>query len=408
VRVETVIVGAGQAGLSVSRLLAEAGHEHVVLERGSVGETWRSQRWDSFRLNTPNWMSRLPLDVGVWGDPDGFAARDEVVDWLEEYSAELPVETGVSVEAVGQANASRYAVVTSSGLYAADNVVIASGGQNVGRVPEVARRLPARIHQLHVGDYRRPDQLASGAVLVVGGAQSGGQVAEELAEVGRRVYLSTSRVARIPRRYRGRDTMAWWREMGFWDERPEDLEDQSARFDAQPLVSGTRGGHTLSLHQLAREGVGILGRLEGVSGNRLVFAGDAERNARHADEVAERWRRRIDRYSEQADVYAPQARPDPADVPEPLGRGGPAEVDADVGAIVWCTGFGGDFGYLHLPVLDADGNLMHRGGATASPGLFAVGLPWLRSRKSGILWGMREDAEAVADAILSTTHAVYR
>jgi putative flavoprotein involved in K+ transport len=388
-RIDTVIVGAGQAGLAVSRLLADAGHEHVVVERGGVGQTWRSQRWDSFRLNTPNWMSRLPLDPGASGDPDAFAARDEVVAWLERYADGLPVETGVSVEAVGNASGSRYSVVTSSGLYAAENVVLASGGQNVGRVPELARRLPAGIQQLHVADYRRPDQLASGAILVVGGAQSGGQVAEELAEAGREVYLSTSRVGRIPRRYRGRDTMAWWREMGVWDERPDELDDASTRFDAQPLVSGTRGGHTLSLQQLSHAGVTI--------------------NVGHGDEVAERWRRRIDRYVEDARIYAPPPDPDLADAPDPLlHRSGPAETDIDVGAIVWCTGFGGDFGYLRLPVLDADGHLVHQGGATASPGLFAIGLPWLRTRKSGILWGMREDAAAVADAILTATHGPRR
>jgi putative flavoprotein involved in K+ transport len=288
-------------------------------------------------------------------------------------------------------------------------VVIASSGQSVGRVPDLARRLPVGIQQIHVADYRRPDQLAGGAVLVVGGGQSGGQVAEELAEAGRDVYLSTSRVGRIPRRYRGRDTMAWWREMGVWDERPDRLGDPSSRFEAQPLVSGTRGGHTLSLQQLSHEGVTILGSLGGVTGRRLVFAGDAARNVAHGDEVAERWRRRIDRHIEETGIYAPPAEGDLADIPDPfLDRGGAAATDIDVGAIVWCTGFGGNFDYLRLPVLDADGNLVHQGGATASPGLFAVGLPWLRSRKSGIIWGMREDANAVVDAILSPAQVAHR
>ena len=202
--------------------------------------------------------------------------------------------------------------------------------------------------------------------------------------------------------------MDWWHEMGVWDQRPEDLEEPSARFRAQPLISGTRGGHALSLHQLAREGVTVLGRLAGVRGRRLVFAGDAERNVTRGDEVAERERRQIDHYIEQAGIHAPPPKRDPADAPEPaLRRTRPAAI-RDVGAIVWCTGFGGDFGYLHLPVLDADRRLVQRGGATASPGLFAIGLPWLRTRKSGIVWGMREDAQAVADAILKSARGALR
>ncbi|MFL5885084.1 MAG: flavin-containing monooxygenase [Thermoleophilaceae bacterium] len=392
-RVDTVIVGAGHAGLAVSRLLADAGHEHVVLERGCVGESWRSQRWDSFRLNTPHWMSRLPLDEGVHGDPDCFAHRDETVDWLERHAFGLPVRTGVTVEAVGAGHGSRYTVVTTSGVYGTENVVVASGAQNVPRVPEFASRLPDSLQQLHVADYRSPDRVASGPVLVVGGAQSGAQVAEELAAAGREVYLSTSRVGRITRRYRGRDMLAWWQDMGVWDHRPDD---PGIERGSPPLVSGTRGGHTLSLQQLAREGVTILGRLTGVRGTRLVFADDADRNARHGNEIAARWRRRIDEHIARTRAHAAAPEPDPADEPGTLGR---SEGPAEVAAVIWCTGFRGDFGYLRLPVLDADGNLVHRGGATAAPGLFAIGLPWLRARKSGIIWGAREDADAVAGAI---------
>jgi putative flavoprotein involved in K+ transport len=346
-------------------------------------------------------MSRLPHDGGVWGDADAFTHRDEVVTWLERFSADLPVRSGVAVEAVGQASGSRYTVVTSSGIVASENVVVASGGQNVPRIPPLAGRFDDGIEQMHVADYRRPDQPAAGAVLVVGGGQSGGQVAEELAGAGREVYLSTSRVGRIPRRYRGRDTLGWMEEMGRWDERPEDLEDSGDGSSAQPLVSGTRGGHTVSLQQLARDGVTILGRLVDVRGHRLVFADDATRNARHGDEVSARWRRRIDHHIRRTAIDAPPPERDPADAPGPLGRNGPIEIH-DVGSVIWCTGFGGDFSYLHLPVLDADGRLVHRGGATASPGLFAIGLPWLRKRKSGIIWGATEDAEAVANAILSS------
>jgi putative flavoprotein involved in K+ transport len=393
--------------LAVSALLAASDHEHVVLERGRVGETWRSQRWESFRLNTPNSMNVLPGARELPGGRDAFPHRDEVVAWLEDYAEGLPVRAGVSVEGVGRVPGSRYNVVTTDGVFTADNVVVASGGQNVPHVPSLARELPERIQQVHAADYRSPDGLAPGGVLVVGSAQSGMQIAEDLAEAGRTVHLGTSKVGRVPRRYRGKDMLVWWTEMGIFDERPEDLEDPAERFNAQPQISGTRGGHTVSLQQLARDGVTILGRPTAVDGEQLFLNADRPTHVHHGDTIADRVRRRIDDHIERKGIAAPPHEPDPAEAPEPsLSSSGPQRLDlAEIGAVVWCTGFKGDFGYLHLPVLDADGKIVHQGVATASRGLYVIGFPWVTRRKSGIIWGIPDDADAICTSILRASRA---
>src|SRR4051812_45231337 len=323
-------------------------------------------------------MNVLPGAGLLPGGRDGFAHRDDVVAWLEEYAAGLPVRTEVSVEGVGKIPGSGYRVVTTVGVFSAANVVVASGGQNVAHVPALARELPDRIQQVHAAEYRRPGDLAQGGVLVVGSAQSGVQVAEDLAEAGRRAYLGTSRVGRVPRRYRGKDMLEWWVEMGIFDERPEDLEDPAERFTAQPQLSGTRGGHSVSLHQLAPDGVTILGRPTGVDGDRLFLSEHRPVHVLHADGIAEKVRRRIDEHIERNRIAAPGAEPDPADAPEPsLSPRGPETLNlTEIGSVVWCTGFRGNFDYLHLPVLDADGGIVHQGVATASPGLYAIGFPW--------------------------------
>src|SRR3954454_8855523 len=262
--VTTAIVGAGAAGVAVSEHLAAVGHDHVILERRDVGESWRSQRWDGFRLNTPNWMS------GLGGPPGVFGSREDVVASLERRARVLPILASTAVEEVRR-HRGAYLVTTSSGALLARNVVVASGTQNVPRVP--ATGLSSAIEQLHVADYRRPDALPRGGVLVVGSAQSGVQVAEELLAAGREVLLATSRVGRIPRRHRARDVMDWWREMGFLDT-PVERAKPAELASRQPQVSRTGGGPTVSLQSLVRDGAMLLGRLEAVDGVRARFADD--------------------------------------------------------------------------------------------------------------------------------------
>jgi putative flavoprotein involved in K+ transport len=276
-KLDSVVVGAGHAGLAVASFLQRDGRDFVVVERGRIGETWRSQRWDSFRLNTLNWMNLLPGQELDGAPRDGFSDRDGLVSAFERYAEErsLPVTTGVGVTAVERADGGAGFVVHGMSdegpqVWRARTLVVASGMQRVARLPAFGRELPRGVVQLHSAWYRSSRQLPPGAVVVVGSAQSGCQIAEDLLGAGRTVYLCASRVARVPRRYRGRDTFEWWTEFGFFDQSLADLQDPTMRLAAQPQVSGVGPrGHTVSLQQLARDGVHLLGRALGINEGRL-------------------------------------------------------------------------------------------------------------------------------------------
>ena len=381
---DTVVVGAGAAGLAVSRHLTDAGHDHVVLERGEVGESWRSQRWDSFHLNTPLFMNRLPGAPAVGRDVPGFLSRAQYVATLADYaeSNRLPVRTGVTVLEVEDAGACRV-VRTDRGTIACRELVAASGAQSRPRRPAVA--LP--VAAMHSADYRNAAALPEGAVLVVGGAQSGLQIAEDLLEAGRRVLLATSRVGRWPRRYRGRDITVWLDESGYLDATRE-ARAAVGKAPTQAQISGTRGGHTLSLQQLAREGATLLGRFMGFEDGALHFAGDLRENARFADEMSARAKLMVDEHIQRRGIDAPAAEPDPAEAPEPGLPAGDAALDvrrAGIGAVIWATGFESGEAWL-------GGTPAHR-----------IGVPWLPKRKSGNLHGIREDSALVAEAVLDAT-----
>ncbi|MEW6582207.1 MAG: SidA/IucD/PvdA family monooxygenase, partial [Actinomycetota bacterium] len=279
-------------------------------------------------------------------------------------------------------------------------VVVASGAQSVPRLPALAGALPPGVRSLHTADYRSPGELGPGAVLVVGAGQSGCQIAEDLLEAGRRVLLATSRVGRIPRRYRGRDILEWWRDCGFLDQRAGDV-DESARTATQPQVSGTRGGHTVSLQQLARDGCTLLGRVAGVDGDRMALAEDLAENMAFADAAAARHRRLVDDYVARAGIDAPPPEDDPVDAPLDAPIAPTRELDlrrTGVGTVIWSTGFGPDAAWLPPGALAPSG-APRGGGLEAAPGVYVVGAPWLTRRASGILAGFGGDARAVADAI---------
>ena len=410
---DSVIVGAGHAGLAIASCLREQGRGFVVLERGRIGETWRSQRWDSFQVNTPNWMNLLPGQELGGAPRDGFLHRDELVRGFERYAEEraLPVTTGIAVTAVGHLDSAGTFVVrgTASGggpvSWTARSVVVASGMQRQPRLPGFGRELPPGMAQLHSAQYRSADVLPPGAVVVVGSAQSGCQIAEELLAAGRTVYLCASRVARVPRRHRGRDITEWWLDAGFWDQTVADLEDPAMRLAPQPQVSGVgRRGHTVSLQQLARDGALLLGRALGVNEGRLELDSRLGAYVRFADERSAKMKQDIDAAILRAAGTLAADEDDPADVPAPelYDVSGPAELDlraAGVGAIIWCTGFTAEFGWLRLPVLDARGAPVHEGGVSPVPGLYFLGFPWLRKRKSGIIFGIAEDAARIAEAV---------
>lgn len=409
---DTVVVGAGQAGLATSYFLQRRGVAHVVLERGRIGESWRSQRWDSFVLNTPNALNGLPGAPYDGPAPDGFWSRDELVRSFERYARrfELPIRAGVEVEAIGGGRGGGFVVRarTRAGAeeVSAQSVVIAAGAMRTPKRPPYAAALPEHIAQLDAASYRNPGALPSGPILVVGSGQSGCQIAEELQAAGRSVYLSTSRVGRIPRRYRGRDVDAWLWESGFFDVRRSELADPALVFATQPQVSGVgRYGHTLSLQQLAADGVRLLGRATGIDGTSLILDDGLRDHIAFADRASAEIKRTIDDHIAHSGSAASPPEDDPADRPwaDLAAVTAPRRLDlarAWIGTVIWCTGFDADFSWLRLPVLDERGRPVHERGVAPVPGLYLVGLPWLLyKRKSGIIRGVAEDAAHIARLI---------
>jgi len=406
--VDCVVVGAGQAGLGVSRRLQERGVDHLVLEQGRIGDTWRTQRWDSFRVNTPNWMNGLPgLDYD--GDPDAFPSATELADSFERYAAkfQLPVRTGVTVTSVEEGSGG-FEIGTDApdlSVIPARSVVIASGPMRRARIPAVAGSFPPGVAQLHAGEYRNPEDLPAGAVLVVGTAQSGCQIAEDLLGAGRRVYLSCSSVTRVPRRYRGRDVTAWLSDIGFFDMRPADLPDPAMLRAAWPQVSGVgRRGHTVGLPRLSGLGAVLVGRLTGVSDGIVTFEDTVADAIRAADAGSAMIRGLVEAHIARTGMEAGPLESDPADEPcmDPEALRGPLDLDlaaAGVRSVVWCTGFDAGLSWIHLPVVDRDGAAIHDDGVSPVPGLFFVGLPWMRVRRSSIISGVDPDSAFIAEAV---------
>ena len=398
--IDVVVVGAGQAGLAVSYYLRAYGAEHIVLERGRIAESWRSARWDSFTLVTPHWMTRLPGCGLAGGTGRDFLPILSVVGLLERFAHGLPVRDGVEVRSV-TAGSGGYQVVTSAGTIAARAVVIAGGGQRCPVIPGLASRLPAGVHQSDAGRYRNPAALPPGAVLVVGSGQSGAQIADELATSGRDVLLATSRVPRVPRRYRGRDVHEWAVELGLYDQPTEAVTDPTEFREPHPMLSGGGGGHTISHAQLARDGVRLLGRLTGAEAGMLRFGPDLPGNIAYADHRAALFRHAVDEYVTRTGIVAPPPDIDPAERSQPMAE--PPEklsMRAErIAAVIWCTGFGPDTGWLRVPVLGPDGSPAHTHGITAFPGLYVAGYPWLSTRGSGLLYGVAADAARVAQHI---------
>jgi putative flavoprotein involved in K+ transport len=395
---DCVVVGAGPAGLAISAALTQRGVDHVILERGQAGDTWRTQRWDSFRLNTAAWMNQM-LELQ---ERYAYADRAEVVQKLEELARNTPIRTGVRVARLVPAG-DGYRLQTSDGEVRGRTVVIATGDQNVPLIPALARRLPDRVAQYHTADYAGPGQLPAGAVLVVGSAQSGCQITEDLLAAGRRVVLATSPAPRLPWRHRGRDSLEWLIEAGFYNQRSQDLPDPSVMRAAQPIVAS--GGRSLSLQALARAGATLVGRLIDGTGERLDFDDSANANVAAGDTAAERMRTAMDDFIRRSGLNASPIEPDDTDAPVELDPPTTLDMrDHDIGSVVWCTGFTGDFSWLNPSMLDDDGQPRRDGPAAVAPGVWYVGLRWLTQRGSGILFGFPTDAAAVADAVKARLH----
>jgi len=401
-RVETAVIGGGQAGLAISYYLTRGGRSHVVLEKAvRPANAWRNQRWDSFTLVTPNFQVRMPGAEYTGPDPYGFMSRAEVIEYLETYVArfQLPVRCGVEVREVERL-AGAYRLVTSAGTLRAENVVVATGLYQSPKIPPYSAALPGGIRQLHSMDYRNPASLPAGAILVVGTGQSGAQIAEELYQAGREVFLSVGSAGRVPRRYRGRDINDWLTRMGLFDVKVQELTSPADKFAAHPQISGKNGGESLNLHQFARDGVRLLGHVRGVSGGELLIAPDLHETLTKVDQFEIDTLRRVDEYIVSAGWSAPQETltrlRDGYEQPQITALNLHAH---GIRSVLWATGYVFDFSLVQLPVVDADGYPIQTRGVTRFEGLYFLGLPWLSSRRSGLLFGVGEDAVFLAEHI---------
>jgi putative flavoprotein involved in K+ transport len=399
-----VVIGGGQAGLSMSYCLVYRGIDHVVLEKEHVGYEWAERRWDTFCLVTPNWQCQLPGFNYRGGDPNGFMLRDEIVAYLRAYAASFgpPLLEGVTATRLRQNAGGGFTVQTSAGTLTTDQVVLATGPYQVPLRPRLADRLPDEIVQLHSSDYRQPGQLPPGGVLVIGTGQSGCQIAEDLHLAGREVHLAVGSAPRVARTYRGRDVVAWLEDLGYYRKGIEEFDDaDTVRFRANHYVTGRDGGHDIDLRQFALEGMRLYGRLTDARGGRLSFENDLAKNLDAADAVSEGIKDSIDSYIAAARIDTPfETRYRPVWLPEEE----PADLDlasAGVTSVVWSTGFGRDHRWIDVPVFDGRGYPTHNRGVTSCPGLYFLGLPWQHTWGSGRFCGVGNDARWLADQIVS-------
>jgi putative flavoprotein involved in K+ transport len=400
-RTDTIVIGAGQAGLAASYFLTQHGREHVVLERGAVGETWHSQRWDGFFLNTPNWFLQLPGGEYDGDERDAFAPLAEVIEYLEGYARSFaaPVRENVEVTALRPAT-DGYVLETTGGTLSARNVVVASGAfqQPRPRVPGV-ESAPVEL-QLTTSEYRRPEQLPEGAVLVIGGGQSGSQISDELLGAGRSVYLSAGSCAWFPRRHRGHDWVHWVVEAGILDDTVDSLPSPAARLACNPPISGNDGGHDCHPRWLAARGAVVVGRLEGVRDGAAHFAAGIEETLAAGDQFAYSVIARIDEYIAEHGLEA-EAQEERESLPSPIADVTRIDLrDAGITTILWANGYRPDYSWIELEVADEFGWPVQERGVSEHPGLYFVGVNWLHKRKSALFGGVGEDAEHVVSQLV--------
>jgi putative flavoprotein involved in K+ transport len=406
--VETVVVGAGQAGLAISSLLRQAGREHMVLDRRArVGGGWQD-RWEEFCLVTPNWSTSLPGFAYSGSDPDGFMLRDEIVARMTRYAEviDAPVELGTTVLRLAVSDQSRggFRLETDRGTVTASQVIVATGGYHVPRIPAVAAELPERIVQLHSDAYRNEGALPPGGVLVVGSGQSGVQIAEELHGAGREVTLAVGRCGRLPRRYRGRDIYQWLRDLvtrgaeyGLSLPTVATLPDPRLRFAGVPHLSGHDGGHETNLRRFAFDGIRLVGHVNEATGERVRFAPGLSASLAFADAFfGERLQPLIETFIVKGGIDAPPDDREPFDY-EP-----PEVAELDLGAegistVIWTSGYRLDFGWIELPIFDEQGMPRQSRGISEVPGLSFLGLPWLHDQASATLYGANRDAAYLAE-----------
>ena len=402
---DTIIVGGGQAGLSVSWHLKQASREHLILDRGKIGDTWRN-RWDSFCLVTPNHNCQLPGYPYNGNDPDGFMLRDEIVTYVEDFAQSFgpPVQSGVEVYKVYRNELQDIFILdTSAGIYEAKNIVICTGTHQHPNIPEWSDGLSPNILQIHTRDYRNPQELPDGAVMVVGSGQSGCQVVEDLLNAGREIHLCVGRAGRLPRRYRGRDIIDWLVDMGKYevpvDENPEG---PSIRFQPHEHLSGRDGGRTIDLRRLAIEGVQLHGRLLEIKGSKARFSVDLAETLVAIDKECAEVLENIDDYIHNNTVKAPQTDIKQFDWQPSSSVESLDFEEAGIETIIYGTGFHYDFSWIDLPIFDDRGYPRYNRGVTEFPGLYFVGLHWQHTAGSGLFYQVGRDAKFVVDHLCSS------
>ncbi|WP_345811031.1 MSMEG_0569 family flavin-dependent oxidoreductase [Paraburkholderia sp. PREW-6R] len=397
-----IVVGGGQAGLSVSYYLKQAGIDHLVVEKKTLTHTWREQRWDTFCLVTPNWQCALPGYPYRGDDPHGFMKKDEIIAYLDGFISHVnaPVIEHAEVRRVKRRDDGAYAVSTTQGEFTADQIVVASGGYHTPIVPRFAERLSASIVQIQSSAYRNPQSLPQGAVMVVGTGQSGAQIAEDLHLAGRKVVLAVGEAPRCARFYRGRDVVDWLADMQYYDMPVEKHPlREGVRDNTNHYVTGRDGGRDIDLRKFAAEGMELFGKLEDLRDGQFHFAPTLGANLDAADDTYNRINASIDLFIEKHAIDAP-----PGVAYEPVWR--PAEerttlelAASGIAAIVWCIGFTPDFSWLDLPVFNGRGYPAHVRGVTPIDGLYFVGLPWLHTWGSGRFSGVARDAEHIVQSL---------
>jgi len=398
-----IVVGGGQAGLSVSYYLKQLKLDHLVFEKNSLMHGWKTERWDSFTLVTPNWQCNLPGHPYDGDDPKGFMTRDETIAYLNTFASKLnaPVREGVAVNKVETDANGVYHVSTSDGDYTADQVVVASGGYHIPVIPRMAERLPESVFQMHSAQYKSAAQLPEGAVLVVGSGQSGAQIAEDLHLAGRKVFLATGDAPRVSRFYRGKDVVEWLDDMGYYkisvNEHPLG---KNVRNNTNHYVTGRDGGRDIDLRKFAQEGMELYGLMTDYDGENLVFLPNLTQNLEKADATLNNINARIDAWIEQQgieteegpSVYTPNWAPEQERTQLNLAESG-------ITSILWCIGFRPDFGWLDAAVFNGQGHPKHDRGVTNQPGLYFIGLPWLHTWGSGRFTSVGQDAECLSEHI---------
>jgi putative flavoprotein involved in K+ transport len=406
-----IVVGGGQAGLAISYCLKDKGIDHIIFEKNQIGYAWQEKRWDSFCLVTPNWQCHLPGYYYSGSDPDGFMEKDEIVKYIKNYAKSFnpPIKEGIEVFSVKK-NKSQglFELNTSLGNYTADQVVIATGSYHKPKIPKMAERLTEDVLQLHSSDYKNPQSLPDGEVLVVGTGQSGCQIAEDLHLAGRKVHLCVGSAPRSPRQYRGKDVVDWLDKLGYYDLTINKHPDkENVRNKTNHYVTGRDGGREINLRTFALEGMHLYGSLKDIRGDKLEFKSNLKQNLDRADEVAESIKKTIDEYIAKNHISALTELPY-----QPVWQPTTEALElnyrkANITSVIWSIGYETDFSWIEVPVFDGKGYPNHDRGVTNVRGLYFLGLPWLYTWGSGRFSGIARDAEYICDYIVAKTQYAY-